>query len=79
VIFVLWFVRSHTTGCIPLAAVISLCNYAPESYGLEREDGSAIAGTFAPLQKRVRTLLRQKLLIIKTNKQGNMLAILICN
>jgi len=68
VIFVLWYVRPHTAGCIPLAAVVSLCNYAPESYGLEREDESAIVGTFAPLQQKSRNTSQKKLLIIKTSK-----------
>jgi hypothetical protein len=64
----LWFVRPHTAGCILLAAVISLCSYAPESYGLEREDESAIAGTFAPLQQKSKNTSQKKLLIIKTSK-----------
>jgi hypothetical protein len=42
-------------------------NYAPESYGLKREDESVIAGTFAPCNKRARTL-QKKLLVIKTSK-----------
>jgi hypothetical protein len=34
-------------------------NYAPESYGLKKEDESDIAGTFAPCNKRARTLFRK--------------------
>jgi hypothetical protein len=52
-----------TAGCISLAAVISLCNYAPESYGLEREDESAIAGIFTPLQQKSKNTSKKKVLI----------------
>jgi hypothetical protein len=73
------FVRPHIEGFISLAAVISLCSYAPEFYGLEREDESAIAGTFTPLQQKSKNTSQKKLLIIKTSKEGNMLTMLICN
>jgi hypothetical protein len=62
------FVRPHTARCISLAAVISLCNYAPESYGLDKEDESVTAGTFAPLQQKSKNTSQKKLLVIKTSK-----------
>jgi hypothetical protein len=63
-------VRPHTASCTSLAAVISLCNYAPESYGLEREDESAIAGTFVPLQQKSKEHFSEKIIDNKNQQIG---------